>query len=353
VQDQWAKGEAGPDAYFQKINLDNCRIAIDEIHTFLGQSTPKGVVQEWRLFLGTLRHRGCEFECLTQNESKVHKAIKDEAGLKRSLFNSENKPDPFFGIRMEDWYELRAKLTGRYLPWIYETVFTEVHGKWRETAALGGLYPLRPDLFPLYNSYSTPHQGGNASKGRQHPYQTLSTVGLLLWFLRRNWFRISTRLIVVVFVLWLCFGGGMSSSINGFIGLMKHMKPPDQSSAPSAAPSISKSPNGGNDEVKDAVKTDAPSADVPSEDPRDLEITKLRSVIADRDKEIDSLKTDAARFAEIVSLFGDQVTLRSGITVDKGEQIPIGPLKGRTIKGINHAKRRVLLDDGTVLPLAP
>jgi hypothetical protein len=343
VLKDWRQGQSSPLDYFQRINLDGCRIAIDEIHNFCGLNTPKPILQAWREFLGEIRHRGCEFECLSQNESKIAKVIKDEAGLKRYLFNSENKPDPFFGIRMEDWYELRAKFSGRYAPWIFETIHTEVHGKWRETKELSRMYQLSPDLFPLYDSYSAPHHGGNKSKGRVHPFQSLTTVGLFLWFFRRNWFRFLSRFLIAAFVFWLCFCGGMSMSMHGFLSLVERMKPSSSATAPSVVES------NGTPSLDKISKLSAQNTD------KDhiLAISKLEADLAARDKELDQMKTENARFTEIVALFGDQVTLRCGVTVDVGEQIPLGPLKGRSIKGINHAKRRVMLDDSTVLPLSP
>jgi hypothetical protein len=353
VLKSWSLGESGIEDYFGNIDLDGCRVAIDEVHTYVNAQTPGKIVQQWKTFLGTLRHRGCEFECLSQNESKVHKAIKDEAGERRCLFNSENKSDFLFGIKMEDWYELRAKLTGRYQPWIFETIHVEVLGKWREDENRRAVYQLRPELFPLFDSYSAPHQGGNKAKGKVREYQQRSFAGLLLWFMRRNFFRVAIRCLVALTVAWLCFGGGMVSSINWFLASMERTKP-------AAAVSTSSPPAQTQQSVSSSESTENtanPAGDAYQvksvEDEQRAVIAQLKMQVAERDKELDRVRTESARFAEIVSLFGQQVTLRSGVTVDVGEQIPIGPLKGRTIKGVNHAKRRVILDDGSVLPLSP
>jgi Zonular occludens toxin (Zot) len=351
VLKSWQRYESTPQEFFEKIDLDGCRIAIDEIHNFCNASMPKAVLQSWKEFLGELRHRGCEFECLSQNKSKVHKAIQDEAGLRRYLFNSENKPDPLFSVLMGDWYQLKAKfITNRYNPTIFETEETECQGKWVVTRT--NRYVLEPELFPLYDSYSAPHQGGNKSKGIIHPFQEKTKLQLIIWFLRRNILRIFPRLILTIFVLWLCFGGGLSTCIQGFIGLMEQMKPGSLTAIPhqqhvknDSQPSII-SVESQNSNTTEQQKTNEAQIELQKE------LDKLKADLAVAQKTIEDLKAEAARFSEIVAIFGNQVTLRSGITIELNEQIPIGPLKGRFIKGISHAKRRVILDDNTILPLA-
>ena len=67
---------------------------------------------EWA---GEVRHRGCTVEFLSQHETKVHSIIRNEASLKRYMFNGEDRRDPWLKVKMGDWYNLRAKffLTGR------------------------------------------------------------------------------------------------------------------------------------------------------------------------------------------------------------------------------------------------
>lgn len=367
VLQEWREGKSSPPAYFKDRVEAGAHIAIDEIHEFCHRDSSKNIIQEWRSWLGMLRHQQVTFECLTQYEMKVHKAIRDEAGLQRFMFNMERKPDPIFGILMEDWYELRAGfITGEYLSTVVEQVKMESMGKLVLVPELGRSYPLAPELFPLYDSYNTPHGGGTKAKGRRHPFQEKTKSGLIRWFLLRNWPRLSIRLAVILFAVWLCFLGGMSVVLGYFQGALQSLKPggapaiaEEQHQAPqNTAPPTSLVPRGQNVQPQPGQgrslfnnSTPAAASEAVLVDRAKLE--ELENKLVEREKEIEKIKSDGARFAEIVALFGNQVTLRCGVTVEVGEQIPLGPLKGRTIKGISHEKRRVILDDNTVLPLSP
>lgn len=363
VLKEWRTEKSTPADYFGQFTKDELwgsHIAIDEIHKFCNRHSHKDVVKKWQEWLGELRHDGVTFECLTQAEMKVLKSIRDEALLQRFMFNTENKPDPFFGILMGDWYELRAGfITGTYRSKVVESVQQECMGKMVPVPEMGRVYSLDPALFTLYDSYSgRDDAAAKDQRGRKHVFQSESKLGLIRWFLRRNFFRFSSRVAVLAFGFWICFLGGAVTLLNTFTSYLNLTKPAavEVSPAPhhdvpqfTAATSATTSSGAIPSSFFNDAKTGKPS----SADPVRDYVTKLQADLAARDKEIEKLKSDGARFAEIVALFGEQVTLRCGVTVDVGEQIPLGPLKGRAIKGISHAKRRVILDDGTVLPLSP
>lgn len=372
VVKSWRHQESTVAEFFEDKDIRGAHIAIDEVHKFVNRDSPKGIVQKWQDWLGELRHDGATCEFLSQHEMKVHKSIRDHAGLQRFMFNTERKPDPFFGVLMEYWYELRAGfITGEYRSKVVEAVKQDSMGKLVLSPELGRTYVLDPELFPLYDSYS--QRDGSAGKGggRQHVFQTETKTGLLWWFFRHNWHKVGPRLLILFAAIWICFFGGMTVCMNGFMALMKSMAPggdknkpaqelanipantailASQADASGATPSPAPVQNNGSSLFNQPAtgKTNPKGPDTAA----DL-VAKLQAEIVARDKTIEQMKADGARFAEVVALFGDQITLRCGVTVEINEQIPLGPLKGRTVKGISHAKRRVILDDGTVLPLSP
>lgn len=55
----------------------------------------------------------------------------------------------------------------------------------------------------------------------QYEYQKRTRFGLLLWFLRRNFLNIFSRLLIFSLVLWLCFFGGIKWLITGWLDSTK------------------------------------------------------------------------------------------------------------------------------------
>ena len=349
--DEWRKGKSSPLTFFKEINLDGCRIAIDEIHNFIGTASPKQIAQEWKEFLGEIRHRGCEFEGISQSESKVNKVVRDEAGLKRRLFNDENKPDPFFFINMHDWYQLKAAFfTGLYVPTIWQQDYTEVHGKWAVTTVK--TFTLDPQYFPLYDSYSAPHSGGNKSEGKKHPFETKTKVQLILWFLVRNASALLFRLGVFVFVIWLTFFGGGNFCIKHFMGLLRsttHTTVEASASTLEPAP-LAVAPA---DSASATLGKVLPSLEEAHAQVEALksDLAALKTVNTDLTVKNDVLTKEIARHSSVVMLGKDSITFKSGLSVQVGDLIPFGIYKGKTLKGINHAKRFAWLDDDSVLYL--
>jgi len=202
----WINGQSGPWDYFHEKNLDGCHIAIDECHNFCGAKTHHRVRQRWQAWLGEIRHQGATVEFLSQSPEKVAKEIHYEAGLRLSLINSEDRRDPFLGILLGDWYELKAKfITGDYQTVVWEVERRNVDGKWVQQNKR--MFTLDPLYFELYDSFSRPVQGGEKSHGQPRDFQKRSRSGLVWWFFKRNALSIVPRFALVGGVLYLCTGG--------------------------------------------------------------------------------------------------------------------------------------------------
>jgi len=202
----WITGQSGPWDYFREKNLDGCHIAIDECHNFCGAKTHHRVRQRWQAWLGEIRHQGATVEFLSQSPEKVAKEIHYEAGLRLSLVNSEDRRDPFLGILLGDWYELKAKfITGDYQTVVWEIERRNVDGKWVQQNKR--MFTLDPLYFELYDSFSRPVQGGEKAHGQPRDFQKRSRSGLVWWFFKRNALSIVPRFMLVGGVLYLCTGG--------------------------------------------------------------------------------------------------------------------------------------------------
>lgn len=78
---------------------------------------------------------------------------------------------------------------------------------------------ITPDYFQFYNSFNaTLSQGDNKTSEVLYEYQQKTKLGLVLWFLHRNFFLLFGRIILVIIFFWLCFGGGIVFLLNSFLG---------------------------------------------------------------------------------------------------------------------------------------
>jgi hypothetical protein len=145
-------------------------------------------------------------EFLSQSPEKVAREIHYEAGLRLSLVNSEDRRDPFLGILLGDWYELRAGfITREYETTVWEVERRSVDGKWVEQNKR--VFALDPYYFDFYDSFSTPVQGGHKSTGQEREFQKRTRRELLWWFFKRNAFAIVPRCMLVAGLIYLCSGG--------------------------------------------------------------------------------------------------------------------------------------------------
>lgn len=76
----------------------------------------------------------------------------------------------------------------------------------------------------------------------QYEYQKRTRFGLLLWFLRRNFLNIFSRLLIFVLVLWLCFFGGIKFLITGWLDSAKKIQSSNVQSSPEKSPDNVSSP---------------------------------------------------------------------------------------------------------------
>ena len=120
VLQSWKREESGPWEYFAGRNLKYAHIALDEVHNFVSEHSSEAFIKRWDEFLGEVRHRGCTFEALTQDIHQVPKELQGRAAIRLELVNAEDFRDPFFKIRMGDWYELKAAFTGDFHKTVFE-----------------------------------------------------------------------------------------------------------------------------------------------------------------------------------------------------------------------------------------
>jgi hypothetical protein len=332
----WADQESGPWDWFAEADIDGAHIAIDEIHVYCGRFSKRPIKDKWAKWLGEIRHRGATVELITQHEDKIARELLVDIGAKLQVVKKDDEREPFFGILMGDWYELRAKfLTGRYTSCVAEIESRDVAGEWKQNRVRR--WWMDPDYFRFYDSHNAPHSGNGAGASSQKKeFQRRSWYGLLLWFLLRNFEPLFLRGLGVAAIVWACSFGGVQWGIQSFMAWTKSfaMK------------------NGG-------AKLEAMAAPAPS--PAPVEPARPAPRVASPAQTADGKRAVERAFVEIerqreafqIGLMTDrEVTFRGGYTYALGEEIDVGPYRGKIVERIEWTKRAVRLSDGTWLRMA-
>ena len=311
----------GPWDYFEGFDLENDLIVIDEAHNFVGRTHTREKKRLWMEFVGELRHRGhSAIQFVTQSPNKLAKEIIDECGLRQALVDAEEERDPFFGIRLAYWYELRAKLTGKYTSCFVRIDLRDIDGKKKKSHVVR--VPRKPEIFALYDSFNATEAGEAGSAGRSvREYEKRGWLSFLWWFFSRNassFFR--PAWVVLLICLLIFYGKDMFGLLNGSIsGSFARGRPKAAFREPRAF-------------VADSV----PVARGP--------------VVVDREVVADVVLPSCV--LRVIS--PDTVCFEDGVVLRRDDSLVSGPLEGYWIEQIDYSGRCVHVqsaDDAVVLYL--
>ncbi|MBS0211013.1 MAG: hypothetical protein JSS27_18875 [Planctomycetes bacterium] len=346
--DSWAAGQSGPWDYFANVSLEGAHIAIDEAHNFCGEKMSSDHLKRWQDWLGEIRHRGASIEFLTQHEDKMARCVKQHCALTLEIISGEDRRDPFFKISLRDWYELRAVVFGNYLAGGAQLEWRDVGGK--KTLNHAHPYWLSPEFFEMYDSYSAPVSGdASGAEPELHEFQRRSKLGVVWWFIRKNFFQLAPKLIFASAVLWATVGGGgvwafqkVMLHVNQAMKLEAQQKTIAGGGKVAQPGSVGQPPAGVKLAMGDSISQEQLNAVRAST----AELAKLRSRIAE-------LEAVAHRASQLRILFPDAFGLADGSVYRLDEVIRDGVLKGRRANRIDWPNKLVFLDDGRVLGFLP
>lgn len=340
---KWRTGESGPWDYFAGSDLKYAHIAIDEIHNFINSRISPEVLRKWDDFLGEVRHRGCTFEGLTQDIDQVDRVLIGRAALRLELIPGEDLRDPFFKIKMSDWYELKAGFTGSY----HKTVFMfekRKQGSYWKTNHVSR-FLITPEYFKYYNSFNASLQEkeqGASDEGRavEYEYQRRNKISLLFWFIRRNWFTLFWRLLVLIVVVWFTCFGGISWVLSGWLDASK---------------GIAKVNTVQDTKSKKQIKKTVPQM-VSAGSDKKISVPKSASVqpsVSLKEKKEQELKKELLDNGFKPGLFFEgKCWLRNGVRIHEGfkfnDKKKHGDFYEREVKKIDASERYYILDDGTI-----
>lgn len=392
VLDSWRRGETGPWDYFNGKETEGALIVIDECDAFVGVNAPEKTKSAWRDWISELRKSGARIEFLVQHFDNVYSGIHRFVEIRRTVTKCDTLRDPWFGVTMGDWYELRGKLSGEYGCRCIEKEERRSGNKWEKTQVR--TFVLAKFLFGFYNSYNdavkTTLKGAKAPK---YEFQKKSAPQLFKWFLRKNWLHFATRFVLVGVFCWIFFFGGMTLFLRGtmeYMGMAVRSNSgvaagvgPDSSPTESALPA--KEHIGMNNEagttdpseiltvarvepvdlvihkIPDEMLSKASQA-VEVEEGEDIEdrilsvmeseVKGLMERVVELELERDKLQQKVEELLPptyIVMMTNEYALFSDGKKYKEREKLGRGPYEGRYIEKINFDEREVVLIGGDVL----
>ena len=320
VLQAWRSHQSGPWEYFFSVDLKNAHIAIDEIHNFISKrdDSDKDYVKQWDDFLGEIRHRGCTFEGITQDIDQVSSVFTGRCSLRLELIPCEDLRDPYFKILMSDWYNLKAAFTGSFHKTVFE-VEKRKNGSGRWKVNHTRRFLIIPDYFKFYNSYEASLQdkahGISNSDAPLYEFQKRTKIGLFFWFIRKNFFNLFFRIILIFLFIWLCFFGGFRYFITNYLSISN---------------SISKSNAGAKNDSQALPESTSEVSIDPFSDFYEKDLSSFLPALFIKSKEL--------------------VILRNGTKIFQDFTFPPGTiLQGKKVVYISFTDRFFVLDSGHVL----
>ena len=344
----------GPWSYFGQLDLQGAIIILDEVHNWISSTGMNHLKFLWNDWLGELRHYGVRrVRFISQDETKIATCIRNHTSKKFGLFNGIERRDPFFGIACEDWQELRsAFLTNVWDPMIFEQEQIKVHGKDRWNAARR--FRLGPPYYDFYESYSTSYSDQDESQGQtaaidknndinKRKYEKWSKSKLLYWFIRKNFWPVFSRIVIVSFAVWFFFLGGMNFCW-GFFQNFTGQTLGTQSDQ--------------NQEITDSSQDQVDKDVYTREEYYALKqiVDEVPELIATNEKlqvQVARLKSQLEREHALIAISNNSVLFKNGDQYKVGQTILRGPYQGTTITNIYNRQRAVLLSDSTTLYMGP
>jgi len=167
-----------------------------------------------------------------------------------------------------------------------------------------------------------------------YEFQKRTQKSLLLWFLKRNCWPVSSRIAIAMLVVWLCFWGGGRFLFNRFVGMIQGV------TVANSAPK----------EVKPAEQVQPKPVTDPPQLPHSPTSRTVRGYLPDQVRPLSSdLRTGPVVLPperEVVKYSIRMLTPKGVVFSDRnaysiGDIIETGPLKGEQIHEIDYLRRRI------------
>ena len=325
-----------PSSYFQQFNLEGAHIAIDEFHKYFSKKGPKPLRKLWNDWFAEIRKTGCVFEAITQSYGQMSEEFLDKCATRLELVNHADLRDPFFQIKLGDWYELKAGLFGK-LPLQRVSERETMRGTsdsgrvvWKPTGK-NKTFVLDPLYFSFYNSFRN-YTGSSAQ--RKSPSEIYGKK-ILIWFIRRHFISLFSRFFVAALLVYFLLGGGVQFCIMSLFKTLSFAG--EKNSTASLAYSGQVDP--GKVDPGKVAPGKVNSGQVVSMDELKLQDEIRKRELAEKDLYRPAL------------FFNEYCFLRNSLEIFVGYKFTEGVFNGQTVKKIDSKKRVYILDNGLVVPM--
>jgi hypothetical protein len=340
---------SGPWEFFQEVDgeqepdkLTGAFVVIDECHNFVTSKSHPKHKKKWSDWLGEIRHREAVIRFISQHEMKVATVIRNHCAVFRNLVSGDVRRDPFFGIQMGDWYELKAKISGEWNPVVFEIETADIGGKRKETNQRR--FTLGEPYYSLYNSYSQAEgskgKGSDSSKGgkkTKQKFQQLSWPALLWWFVSRNFGALFGRLALVAVVGFVLLNPGWFLTL--IVDSFKVVTPTSSAAEPEKVSSvIEETP------VKDG-ENESPAIEEPGTEDEFNQVKAALARVEELQSQIEQIVTEQQSLGRLQGLTPTRVIYQGGLTFRIGDKMDRGIYRGHSITRIDVTAGYYQLND--------
>lgn len=328
LADMKASGNFPPVQYLESLDLSGARVAIDEFHRYFNKKSPADVLTMWNDWFAEIRKTGCTFEAITQDLDQLPPEFVGKVGLRTDLVPYNTVRDPFFNIPLGDWYELRAAYTGLREQKVCQTEYrkgTSFTGRAKWVSNSVDKFSITSDYFPFYNSYQKTESAGTTANV-VYPadrYKKLTA----LWFLRRHFFKLLGRFLLVIVFLWATLGGGVTKIIMKFTETLATVSQRNMAAANFPG-----------------KKTVPAPASIP------VSGGETETGVINGPETVPASLPDLSMFKPVMFL-GEGCYLRSGLYITKGYVFKGGHYEGKNVVSVDFENRCYELDDGELIAM--
>ena len=335
--------------WLNSFDLTDGYICLDEFHRIYGKGFSTDYIKLWSDWFSEIRKTGAKFECITQDTVKLNADFLALAGNRVDIVPWSIARDPFLGIRIDDYYQLQASITNKYIQHYVEQEFIRItkrsgRSDFMHTQSTNYAYDVR--YFAFYNSF----QKTDGQQGQQLERWKEGFPKTLAWFMRRNSGKLISRFLIAVLLIWLFFGGGfMSLFAYPVQWMMSSMS--QKVSAPKKADSAALPVSPGKRPGKlPGVPASSAASSAPV-DPVQQKQDKIKDIRSRFESLTASYSADCRDFLP-VAFFKDSVLLKNGVILREGDKHNFELFGGIVnVKKIDFQARAVYFDNDIILRL--
>lgn len=348
VMDRWADGSESPSVYFKRLEdtegniLSGAHVAIDEAHRYVGADQKSEILERWKDWIATNRHKGMTVEFLTQFDTAVHSHTRSHAEVIFAVRAPSVERSKLWGILWYDLLQFFSKLWGtRIGVSICQKLIKDPSNKLKFNPS-GDWVMIRWNArhFGCYDSYNLVEeegQGDGAGAKLRRPKEEFERYGwprFLIWIYLRNFLPITLRLAIVALVVWLVPLGGTHAVADFFNSGIRSVQ--------SAAANAVKNPRKA---VSAVTKPAEPIT--PTVLPEYVDGWRGRGGVGVA--AAPTVPLDLVGGLMVVAMIDQTVIFQDGSRVDVGGKMPPGPFDGVKIETVDARKREAKLSNGRFL----